>query len=560
LNPEGIVYSTCVASTIAPKVNILNNGANDQTAITVNYAVAAESYSENVVVPSLAAGANIDVDFLNTLFVLSEGVKNVVVTVNSTCNTGAEVYTLYTSYTVTNPNFGGPIGGYYFANSTFGASCAPDQPVFFWEDTTGSTSLIVDGEDVSGGLRVGTLDDGFFSLGNILGGNFFRYAGVAYDSFFVGTNGMIAFSRAHNNDGQFSTPIPLAIPSVLAPRPAIFPFWKDLNFGDSDVPINRLSYKVDGGKLIITYSRAPIFQAGPTDYVSFQVVLYLQNFLTNGVVDATVVTHLHGGEVGPGFIEKYSNATLSTHTVGQQNESGNAGIMYRRAIPTVIVPGPLFSISSVAIAYGPYNNVLPVELASFTASVNRSDVTLNWSTTSETNNSGFDIERSDVRGQTSNVWSKIGNVNGNGSSSVGHSYDFTDKNLTSGKYSFRLKQIDYNGNFEYFNLGNEVNVGIPARYDLSQNYPNPFNPTTRINYELPLDGKVSIKIFDISGREVATLVNEVKTAGYYSVNFNGLWSARLARPCAWNARKPRGIESCSSESPGRSRLASTVSG
>lgn len=159
---------------------------------------------------------------------------------------------------------------------------------------------------------------------------------------------------------------------------------------------------------------------------------------------------------------------------------------------------------------------LPVELSSFTASVNRRDVTLNWTTATESNNSGFDIERSNSEGS----WTKIGNVAGNGTVNTPHSYTYTDKNLNSGQYNYRLKQIDFNGNYEYFNLSNEVNVGIPTKYDLSQNYPNPFNPSTKINFDLPVDGKVSLKLFDMSGREVATLVNEVKTAGYYTISFN----------------------------------------
>lgn len=160
--------------------------------------------------------------------------------------------------------------------------------------------------------------------------------------------------------------------------------------------------------------------------------------------------------------------------------------------------------------------LLPVELSSFVSTVTGNSVTLNWATSSETNNSGFDIERSSVNG----TWSKIANVSGNGTSSVGHNYSYTDRNLSSGIYNYRLKQIDFNGNFEYFNLSNEVNIGLPLKYDLSQNYPNPFNPSTVINYDLPFDGNVSLKIFDMSGKELLTLVNEVKTAGYYSVKFN----------------------------------------
>ncbi len=166
--------------------------------------------------------------------------------------------------------------------------------------------------------------------------------------------------------------------------------------------------------------------------------------------------------------------------------------------------------------------LLPVELSSFTSFINGRNVELNWETVNETNNSGFDIERSDVRGQTSDSWTKIGNVAGNGTSSNGHSYSFIDRNLASGHYSYRLKQIDLNGNFEYFNLSNEVNVGVPVKFDLSQNYPNPFNPSTNLGFGISELGFVSLKVYNASGKEVAALVNEVKPAGYYTINFNAL--------------------------------------
>ncbi|MBK9332036.1 MAG: T9SS type A sorting domain-containing protein [Ignavibacteria bacterium] len=161
------------------------------------------------------------------------------------------------------------------------------------------------------------------------------------------------------------------------------------------------------------------------------------------------------------------------------------------------------------------DGLLPVELSSFVSVISNNNVTLNWSTASETNNSGFDIERN-----SNGQWSKIGNVTGNGTTPISNNYSFTDRNLTSGIYNYRLKQIDFNGNFEYFNLNSEVNIGVPAKFELSQNYPNPFNPSTQINYNLPVDGKVSLRLFDMSGKEISTIVNEVKTAGYYSVSFN----------------------------------------
>ena len=165
--------------------------------------------------------------------------------------------------------------------------------------------------------------------------------------------------------------------------------------------------------------------------------------------------------------------------------------------------------------FGLADTPLPVELTSFTSSVNGSTATLYWSTSSETNNSVFEIEKN-INGS----WVKAGSAAGHGTSTVHNNYSFTDRNLNTGKYNYRLKQIDFNGNFEYFNLINEVVIGIPDNFDLSQNYPNPFNPSTKINFELPADSKVSIELYDISGKEVTKILNEFKTAGYYTVNFN----------------------------------------
>ena len=165
------------------------------------------------------------------------------------------------------------------------------------------------------------------------------------------------------------------------------------------------------------------------------------------------------------------------------------------------------------------DDLLPVELSSFTSVVNGSNVKLEWSTVTEVNNSGFDIER---KLSNENIWKKVGNVTGAGNSNEINNYNFTNIGLATGKYNYRLKQVDYNGNFEYFSLTSEVIIGIPSKFSLSQNYPNPFNPSTKINYELPKDNFVSLKIYDMTGKEVVSLVNEMKVAGYYTVNFNGV--------------------------------------
>lgn len=161
---------------------------------------------------------------------------------------------------------------------------------------------------------------------------------------------------------------------------------------------------------------------------------------------------------------------------------------------------------------------LPVELTSFTSSTDSRNVTLSWSTSYETNNSGFDIERNNT--EENNKWTYLGNVKGFGNSTLNQNYSFEDKELNSGRYEYRLKQIDYNGNYEYFDLSNEVVIGVPEKYVLAQNYPNPFNPSTLIKYSIPNAANVSIKIFDILGNEVATLINEKQNAGFYSVEFS----------------------------------------
>ncbi|MDD5361071.1 MAG: T9SS type A sorting domain-containing protein [Ignavibacteria bacterium] len=160
---------------------------------------------------------------------------------------------------------------------------------------------------------------------------------------------------------------------------------------------------------------------------------------------------------------------------------------------------------------------LPITLYSFNGTVYKNNVTLKWITSTEENNKGFYIERN-LSGADN--WLQSGFVTGHGNSNTPITYSYNDANVTSGKYKYRLKQIDYNGNYSYHNLESEIVVGIPPKYELSQNYPNPFNPTTNIQFAIPKDERVTIKLFDISGREIKTLVNEDMKAGYNSVVFN----------------------------------------
>ena len=147
------------------------------------------------------------------------------------------------------------------------------------------------------------------------------------------------------------------------------------------------------------------------------------------------------------------------------------------------------------------------------------DIKLDWITAREMNNFGFDIERKNV---TDINWAKIGFVKGIGNSNKLVNYSYDDKKLNTGKYNYRLRQIDINGNYLYYKLNDMVEIGVPTSYELCQNYPNPFNPVTKIDYALPFDGKVSIKVYDMLGREMKKIVDENQKAGYYTSELNGM--------------------------------------
>ncbi|MFC2103058.1 T9SS type A sorting domain-containing protein [Bacteroidota bacterium] len=160
-------------------------------------------------------------------------------------------------------------------------------------------------------------------------------------------------------------------------------------------------------------------------------------------------------------------------------------------------------------------SIVPVELTSFAAVAAGNNVHLNWTTATETNNQGFEIQRSSVDGE----YEKVSFVPGFGTTTETKSYSYTDSKIISGSYTYRLKQIDFDGTYDYSEVV-IVEVTTPIEYALEQNYPNPFNPATIISYSIPQDGLVTLEVFNLLGEKVASLVNEVKEAGKYEVNFD----------------------------------------
>jgi len=159
--------------------------------------------------------------------------------------------------------------------------------------------------------------------------------------------------------------------------------------------------------------------------------------------------------------------------------------------------------------------VIPVEMSSFNAVSNRDMVKLDWSTATESNNRGFYIERSINEAK----YTSVAFVNGKGTTSEKTYYSYTDTKVPSGNVTYRLKQVDFDGTYKYTGQIS-VNVSGPVEFSLDQNYPNPFNPSTTIKYSIPVDGMVTLAVYNVLGQKVATLVNEIVKSGVHEVNFD----------------------------------------
>ena len=191
-------------------------------------------------------------------------------------------------------------------------------------------------------------------------------------------------------------------------------------------------------------------------------------------------------------------------------------------------------IGSIVFNYNPINlqfvfveidyiDIVPVELTSFTGNVLQDGVLLNWTTATEINNQGFEIERSTIN----QGWEMIGYVPGFGTTTEPKSYSFLDQNVTAGTYSYRLKQIDFDGTVNYSDeIAIEVDL-TPDNFTLFQNYPNPFNPSTTIEFQVPQVSDVSIVIYDMLGQEVKSLFAGQVQAGKYTVEWDGNNNAGL---------------------------------
>lgn len=160
-------------------------------------------------------------------------------------------------------------------------------------------------------------------------------------------------------------------------------------------------------------------------------------------------------------------------------------------------------------------SIIPVELASFTANTKFDNVELNWTTATEKNNKGFQVERKISGGE----YQVLGFVNGNGTTTEQKSYSYVDPKVASGKYIYRLKQVDFDGTSTYSPTV-EVEIVNPTEFTLEQNYPNPFNPSTSIKFALPFESAISLTVYNAIGQVVDVIASGKYTAGVHTVNFD----------------------------------------
>ena len=304
---------------------------------------------------------------------------------------------------------------------------------------------------------------------------------------------------------------------------------------------NLSNWTVIGPLGLTSWSASPTSTAGGTQpelYMnwspSFTGVSAIRSVVMPNFLNSTLVNYEFKF-----YLDWFANPS-GVVTVGMTYDGGATSIPFYTLVDPTASVGPITLTGSfttpasgsqngqILIAYNGYSFninwiafddmcldwVIPVELTSFTANANFGVVELQWITATETNNQGFEVQRS-----AGGEFETIAFVEGHGTTTETQVYTYSDKSVNVASYTYRLKQIDFDGTSTYSNLV-EVDVPAPAEFALDQNYPNPFNPSTKIAFRLAVDSKVSLKVFDVLGQEVATLVNANLGVGAHNVDFD----------------------------------------
>jgi len=355
--------------------------------------------------------------------------------------------------------------------------------------------------------------------GNIYTGPYYLASGISTDvpGSIARTSGIVIgyFKKWINSTGSYLFPVgtsdyyrPLTISYNSAPSCGSLKvsFRDELPWNSSLTQIN------DNGYILDSYSSKGFWDAIAENGLAGNYNLNLQaNYFGPGGISSTnfpLLRIIKSSDNGQTYSADGSHSPATNDNVSPYLNRTNISTGFSR-----------FAVAGNHSDGNPLDEPFPVLLFGFSALVfNNNSVKLSWQTSFEQNNNGFEIER---KIKDNNLWHSIGFIKGAGNINVLSKYYFYDNFLNSGMYSYRLKQIDYNGNFEYFELEDEVHISKPNMFSLGQNFPNPFNSSTNITFSLPDDISVSLLIFDVTGRLVKNIYNNFfSTSGYHKININ----------------------------------------
>ncbi len=413
----------------------------------------------------------------------------------------------------------------------------PDGPEFVWNDISTTGTL------VTNWLPTGTfdpLDEGV--AGPIPIGFDFKFYGVLKSEVYISSNGIISFNNI-NEDIYSNDPIPTS----GMPDDFLAPFWDDLD-GRTQ---GSVYYKLDGNKFIIQFTNWQRYSG--TGSLTFQVVLqsndriyFYYNNLVGDLLSNTVGIENYNGTDGLQIVNNsvYLQNQLAVQISAEPEwlfADHFSGTIYNGNSAAIVLTMNTedlelgeYSMDMVVTTNDPnmpektipirmtVTNEVPVELVSFNAENKEGGITLRWQTATETNNSGFEIQRNEdspLPGGERKGWVSISFVEGGGTTTKPKSYSFVDENVSTGVYKYRLKQIDFDGTVSY-SSEIEVEVTGPKDFALYQNYPNPFNPSTTIKFALPVKTNLTIAIYNSIGEKVAEVFSGELETGYHEVKFN----------------------------------------
>ena len=404
-------------------------------------------------------------------------------------------------------------------------SFEPNGPQYVWTDISTNPNAV----NVTNNFTPNK-DDGYQTIPL---GITFPFYGTNYTTGYLSTNGFLSFTALTS---AYLTNA--AIPGTALPNNIIAAFWDDLD-GRNQGTVHTLT---EGNKFTIQFTNWQKYNAQGS--LTFQIVLFssgrimiyynnmnaVLNSATVGIENATGTVGLqvayNANYVQNNMALKIEAAPewLLTNTYSGMLYSGNS-VAVQLTFKAEDFPMGNYSMDVVITSNSPTTPTItvpvqmliaiPVELSKFEGESQKGRVILRWETVTETNNSGFEVQR-----RKGSEWEVVGFVKGKGTTTEQQRYEFEDKDIESGKYVYRLKQIDYDGGYSY-TKEIEIEVEIPREYSLRQNYPNPFNPVTMIEYSLPERSKVRIDIYSALGELVKRVVDKELEAGYHSVSIDG---------------------------------------